>query len=239
MFINYSSNLYKSPQATREPCNNPQINPKKPAKNLAHTSRTMAGPSSAPAQAAAPRRPVLRCVILVILALITLTGLTILIIWLAVQPRKLKYSIEHGSINGFNLSGDHLNAELDFVLRAHNPNRHVSLYYDRIDVTVMYEDQKLSVNNVHPFYQRRRNVTFVDLDLEAKNAAVYGATARDLKMERASGELNLNVRIRAKIRLKVGVFKIHRKLKINCEDVTVPFDSRKGFERVLCDTDMD
>lgn len=189
----------------------------------------------------APRRPMLRCAILLILALIVLTGLAVLITWLAVQPRKLKYSIEHGSIGGFNLSSgsDRLNAEFDFVLRAHNPNRHVSLYYDRIDVTVMYQDQKLSVNNVHPFYQRRRNVTFVDLDLEAKNATVYGATARDLRMERTAGEVNLSVKIRSKIRLKVGVFKIHRKLKIDCDDVAVPFDSRKGFKRVSCDTDMD
>ncbi|KAH6836719.1 hypothetical protein C2S53_007376 [Perilla frutescens var. hirtella] len=190
--------------------------------------------------AAAPRRrPFLRCIVLVILALIAVTGLVVLIIWAAVQPRKLKYSIEHGSITGFNLTNEKLNSDFDFVLRANNPNRRVSLYYDRIDVTVLYEDKSLSVNNVNPFYQPRRNVTFVDLDLTAKNAAVYGAMARDLKMERATGVVNLDVRIRAKIRLKVGLFKIHRTLKIECDSLLVPFDSRKGFERVLCHTDMD
>ncbi|KAL1544098.1 hypothetical protein AAHA92_20994 [Salvia divinorum] len=198
----------------------------------------MAQTAQAPGQAA-PRRPVLQCVVLVVIALIAMTGLAVLIIWASVQPKKLHYSIEHGSVTGFNLTDDKLNSDFDFVLRANNPNRHVSLYYDRIEVTVWYEDQKLSVNNVHPFHQPKRNVTFVDLALVAKNAAVYGATARDLRMERAAGDVNLNIKVRAKIRLKVGVFKIHRTLKVDCESVMVPFNLHKAFQRVVCHTDMD
>ncbi|EYU36121.1 hypothetical protein ABFS82_14G237900 [Erythranthe guttata] len=188
-----------------------------------------------------PRHSALcRCIAGVLLSLIIITGLTILIIWLAVQPRKLKYSIEHGSIGGYSLAkDDHLNASFHFVLRADNPNRRISVYYDRIDVTVSYEDQKLSVNNVHPFYQRRRNVTHVDMDLVAKNAVLFGAVARDLKMERGSGDVDLDVRIRAAIRMKIGVFKIHRTLKVLCEQVTVPFNSSQSFTRVYCDSDID
>ncbi|GFQ01018.1 uncharacterized protein at1g08160 [Phtheirospermum japonicum] len=191
--------------------------------------------------AAPPRHsPLLRCIACVLLGLIVLVGLIVLITWLAVQPKKLKYTLEQGSISGYNLSkNNHLNANFHFVLRANNPNKRISLYYDRIDVTVSYEDQVLSNNNVHPFYQPRRNVTHLGMDLMAKDAVVYGAVARDLKMERAAGEVGLDVKVRAKIRLKIGVFKIHRKLKVLCESVTVPFNSSKGFERVYCDTDID
>lgn len=183
--------------------------------------------------------PLVRYIAGALLALIVITGLVVLIVWLAVHPKKLRYSIEHGSITGFNLSNDRLNANFYLVLRAHNPNRRMSLYYDKIDVTVLYEDQKLSINNVHPFYQPRRNVTFVDLDLVAKNATVYGAVARDMKMERAGGDLSLDVKIRAKIRLKVGLFKIHRTLKVACGSLTVPFDSHRAFKSFPCDTDID
>ncbi|XP_051143459.1 uncharacterized protein At1g08160-like [Andrographis paniculata] len=176
-----------------------------------------------------------------LLTLIIIVGLIVLITWLIVHPKKLKYSIEQGSISGFNLTDSRVNANFHFVLRADNPNHHISLYYDRIDVTVLYEDQKLSVNNVHPFYQRRRNVTHVDLNLVAKDATVYGGVARDLRMEKASGDVVLDVAIRAKIRLKIGVFKIHRKLKVLCRSVTTPFDpsKAKGFKRVWCDADID
>ncbi|KAL2239882.1 uncharacterized protein At1g08160 [Sesamum indicum] len=197
-------------------------------------------PPPAQQQGQRQRHPFLvRSIAGVLLALILITGLAVLIIWLSVQPRKLRYSIEEGSISGYNLTNDRLNSNFHFVLRAENPNKRISLYYDRIDVTVSYEDQKLSVNNVHPFYQRRRNITHLDLDLVAKDAVLYGAVARDLKMERGSGSVDLDVKIRAKIRLKVGVFKIHRKLKVECGPITVPFSPSKGFERVFCDADID
>ncbi|KAK4408446.1 NDR1/HIN1-like protein 1 [Sesamum angolense] len=91
-----------------------------------------------------------RCIAGVLLSLILITGLAVLIIWLSVQPRKLRYSIEEGSISGFNLTNDRLTSNFHFVLRAENPNRRIPLYYDRIDVTVSYEDQKLSVNKCPP-----------------------------------------------------------------------------------------
>ncbi|RAL51491.1 unnamed protein product [Cuscuta campestris] len=175
-----------------------------------------------------------------LLALILLLGLVILIIWLSVHPRKFHYSIEHAVISKYNLTNNRLNSNFYMVLRAENPNRRMSMYYDRIDVTVLYEDQKLSINNVHPFYQPRRNITHLDMYLVAKDATVYGAVARDLGMHQASGgALSLDVKIKAKIRQKVGVFKIHRKLKIFCGKVNVPFDTKKGFQRVFCDADLD
>ncbi|XP_073027710.1 NDR1/HIN1-like protein 10 [Primulina eburnea] len=202
---------------------------------------------AAPQPQQPPRAPVgrpqhswlLRCIALTALASIAFTVLVVIIIWVSIQPRKLKYSMEHSSIGAYNQTKDILNAKFHFVLRAHNPNKRVSLYYDRIDVSVLYEDQILSVGTVAPFYQPRRNVTHLDLDLAAKNEKLYGAVARDLKVDQASGDADLNVKIRAKIRLKIGVFKIHRKLKVLCESLRVPFSSSNGFQRVPCDTDVD
>ncbi|KZV39321.1 hypothetical protein F511_23458 [Dorcoceras hygrometricum] len=181
----------------------------------------------------------LRFIALAALASIILAVLAIIIIWASVQPRKLKYSMEHASISGYNLTNDVLNANFHFVLRANNPNKRVSLYYDRIDVSVLYEDQILSVGNLAPFYQPRRNVTHLDIHLAAKNQKIYGAVARDLRVDRASGDADLDVKIRAKIRLKIGVFKIHRKLKVLCESLRAPFSSSRGFQRVPCDVDVD
>ncbi|XP_073270969.1 NDR1/HIN1-like protein 10 [Primulina huaijiensis] len=181
----------------------------------------------------------MRCIALTALGLIILTILVVIIIWVSVQPRRLKYSMEHGSISAYNLTNDVLNANFHFVLRANNPNKRISLYYDRIDVSVLYEDQILSVGGFAPFYQPRRNVTHLGLHLAAKNEKVYGAVARDLKVDRASGDVDLDVKIRAKIRWKIGVFKIHRKLKVLCESLRVPFTSSKGFQRVQCDVDVD
>ncbi|KAG8374586.1 hypothetical protein BUALT_Bualt10G0010800 [Buddleja alternifolia] len=157
-----------------------------------------------------------------------------------VQPKQLEYSIEQASINGYILKPDgRLNADFHFVLRANNPKRRISLYYDRIRVMVSYEGQKLAVNNTfQPFYQPRRNVTQLEMELAARDAVVYGAATKDLGMEIGSGSVNLVVRMRVKMRLKVGPFKVHRKIKVDCGPMRVPiFSSSQGFQRVFCDVD--
>ncbi|GER42681.1 late embryogenesis abundant protein [Striga asiatica] len=196
--------------------------------------------TSAPRPAARPRHsPLIRPILGALLSLIVLVGLAVLIAWLVVQPRKLRYTIGKGSISGYNLTrNDLLNANFQFVLRANNPNRRISLYYDKIDATVLYQDRVLSTNDVHPFYQPRRSVTHLDLYLTPKDAAVHGSVAKGLRMERAAGQIQVDLKIRAKIRMKVGVFKIHRKLKAFCGSVTVLFNSTEGFKRVDCDVDI-
>lgn len=82
-------------------------------------------------------------------------------------------------------------------------------------------------------------MTYVDLNLAARDVSLYGGVARDLRLEKHSGNVELDVKIRSRIRLKVGVFKIRRHLKIECGPLTVPFSSSKGkFERVSCDVDL-
>ncbi|KAL2536187.1 Late embryogenesis abundant (LEA) hydroxyproline-rich glycoprotein family [Forsythia ovata] len=147
-------------------------------------------------QAAQPRHSgIVRYIAMVLITLIILASLIVLINWLLVQPKKLKYSMEDGSVSGYNLSNDHhFNATFHLVLLANNPNKRVSLRYDKIEVSVLYEDQKLSVNNISPFYQPRKNVTHPNVNLEAKNVTLYEAVARDLKMERTSGNVELDVK---------------------------------------------
>ncbi|KAL2485630.1 Late [Abeliophyllum distichum] len=194
-----------------------------------------------PAQRAPRSRPspLVRYISILLLVLVVVVGLAVLIAWASVNPKKLKYTIEQGSISRYNLTNnDHLNANFHFVLRANNPNKRISIYYDWIKVTVWYEHQKLSINDVRPFHQPRRNVTYLDLNLMAIQEPLHGVVARDMRMEKSSGNVDLDVKIRSKIRLKVGVFKIHRHLNILCGTLTVPFSPSKEFERVFCDVDL-
>ncbi|KAK3024429.1 hypothetical protein RJ639_044603 [Escallonia herrerae] len=197
-------------------------------------------PAPPPQIAARPRQSILvRVIAMVLLALIVLVGLAVLIIWLSVRPKHLVYSIEDGSIHDYNLSNNHLNANFHFVLRAHNPNSKVSIYYDKMEATVYYNDETLAFNTVEPFFQPHRNVTRIGLNLGAKDVSLYDPVAKDLKLERSAGEVELEVRLKAKIRFKVGAWKSkHRTLRISCEPVMVHFSSSKNFGRALCDVDL-
>ncbi|KDP43950.1 hypothetical protein JCGZ_05417 [Jatropha curcas] len=195
-------------------------------------------PAAATAQASG--RPahskMLGIIAIVILTLIVLVGIAVLITWLVIKPKQIVYSVENGSINNFNLHYNHLNASFDFVIRAHNPNRRISIYYDSIEVSLSYDDQTIAFNTLEPFYQPRRNITQLEPKLEAREVALSNGLSRDLRLERRSGQFQLDVMLHARIRFKVGVLKLrHRTLKVLCPSVPVHFPSTKIAQRTYCD----
>ncbi|MCE0481743.1 hypothetical protein HAX54_039738 [Datura stramonium] len=103
----------------------------------------------------------------------------------------------------------------------------------------MTEGRKaIAFNNAETFFQPRRNVTYLDLFLSANDVALYGDVARDLKTERTSGAVEVVIKIRAKIRFKVGIWKSsHRKLKLLCSP-RVPVSSTKSSQTSPCDLDL-
>ncbi|EPS65593.1 hypothetical protein M569_09184, partial [Genlisea aurea] len=184
----------------------------------------------------APRTGIATRCIAAVVGLVVLLGLIALITWLAIDPKKLEYSLVSGYVTGFNVTGDRLvTADVDYVLRATNWNRHISVYYDRIEATTSFKGRLLSINEVRPFHQPKRNVTHLDLDLAPRDVGLDGKVLRELKAGRDSGRVVLDVKIHAKIRLKVGAFKIHRHIWVVCGPATTPFSPAKGFVKVDCD----
>ncbi|KAI3706435.1 hypothetical protein L6452_24179 [Arctium lappa] len=188
-----------------------------------------------------PRYNLVRLIAIVLLALIVLVGLTILIIWLTIKPKKLVYSIEDGSVHNYNLSNsNHLNATYYFVLRAYNPNKKVSVYYDKVHIVVLYDDQTISTGIIDPFYQPKRNATRFKLNLSSHDVTLPQQIARDLKVERSSGQIEMIVKLKARIRFKVGMWKSrHYRMKVTCAPILVHYySSSKGFQTISCDVDI-
>lgn len=186
------------------------------------------------------RRPrLLRRIALVLLTLIVLTGLTILIIWLVIKPKRLVYTVEESSIHGFNLADNHLNATFDFVLRTYNPNRRVSIYYDSMIASVIYDDQTVAFDVVDPFFQPHRNAKRFPVQPVARSIPLSGNAAKDLRVEKSSSLIELDISIKARIRFKVGVWKSrHHTLKVTCPAIRAPISSSKNFQRTYCDVDI-
>ncbi|KAE8666742.1 putative Acyl-CoA N-acyltransferase with RING/FYVE/PHD-type zinc finger domain [Hibiscus syriacus] len=188
-----------------------------------------------------PRTPfsLVRCVATCLLALIVILGLAVLITWLVINPKKLVYTLENGSLQNFNLTNNHLNATFDFVLRAYNPNRRVSVYYDYIESTVTYEDQTIAFNTINPFFQPHRNISRVKSKLVALNLAMSPSTSKDLMVEKTSREIQVDVHFKARTRVKVGIWKSnHRTLRIVCYSVTLRLSGYKHFDKIPCETEL-
>lgn len=191
--------------------------------------------------AAKPRRSsLIRQIAIAILALIVLAGIVVLIIWLVLKPKPFEFSMEDASIHDFNLTdANHLNANFNLNIRAYNPNSKVSIYYDTMQMSVVYQDQTLATNAAQPFFQGHKNVTYLKVRATAKTVALYGSLPRDLKLEKSSGDIELDVWIKARIRFKVGHWKSnHRTMKIFCSPILVHFSGSKNFERTPCGVEL-
>lgn len=189
-----------------------------------------------------PQRPpfnLVRCLIMVLISLIIIVGLVILITWLVVRPKRVHYSIEDASISNFHQTDTHLNSTFNFEIRATNPNRWVSVYYDSVESSVIYNHDTVAFSKIEPFFQGHRNETRVKTKMVAWNAALSAENAGKLKAEKKSGEVEFEVHVKARIRVRVGIWKSgHRSLKLTCLQVMIPFSSAKHFQRTRCETDL-
>ncbi|KAJ4978947.1 hypothetical protein NE237_009727 [Protea cynaroides] len=190
-------------------------------------------PSSTPSS----RKNLFRFIIVTVLALIVLAGITVLIVWLVIRPKQLVYTIEDGSVHGYDMKYNHVNASFNFLMKVQNPSRKVSVFYDSMQVTVLYDDEPIAFDIVEPFFLSHHNVTHLMLKPVARSAPLLASTARGLSAERSFGEMELTIKMKAKIRYKVGKWKSSkRNLWTTCSSVGLLFSSSKSFERIKCDT---
>ncbi|KAL9241267.1 hypothetical protein vseg_015398 [Gypsophila vaccaria] len=198
----------------------------------------MVGPRT-PQTSATKRKSPISLIAIFCIALIIIIGLAILIAWLAIKPKKLQYSVDEGWIRDYNLTDGQLSSTFNFVLRTYNPNRKTSVYYDKMEVTVLYRGQVVAFNTIEPFFQPRRNVTRLMFQNTTHNVALPPNTVHDLKVERTGGEVDLDIKIRAKLKFKVGIWKSrHYKLKALCSPVVVNFSNETKFQTRDCDVDI-
>lgn len=223
------------PAGLLNPHISPQITQKfNPVKTLQFFA--MATPTSQPAQAAT-RSPI-RLICIILLVLFVLLGLALLITWLVVRPKRLIYTIENSSIQNLNLTNDHLSATFDFTIRSYNPNKRASFYYDSMEATVNYNDQKLAFSAVPPFYQRKRNVTRFNLEFVARSAPLPSNVSKDFLLEKSTGKVQLDVWLKARIRYKVGAWKSRRRtMRISCSPV-LELNRFKNLKRTYCATEL-
>ncbi|XP_019426417.1 PREDICTED: uncharacterized protein At1g08160-like [Lupinus angustifolius] len=182
----------------------------------------------------------IRFIAIFILTLVVLVGIVVIIIWLVVKPKHLDYSVENAAVQNFNLTdANHLYANFDFTIRSYNPNSIVSIYYDKVEIYVSYEDQTLAINAIQPFFQSHKNVTRLQVRVTAQTVALYGSVPKDLRVEKSSGDIELDLFMRAKIRFKVGRWKSKRRsMSVFCSPVLVNFSRDKSFYRTSCEVEI-
>jgi len=162
-------------------------------------------------------------------------GLTILIIWLVIHPHKPRYYVNHASVSHFSLTPDGLvSANLHFDMATRNPNRKIAIYYYRMQAFLLYGSDQIGWATLPMFYQGHKNTTFLQTNVAGQGVPLKSGSAEDLKLEQTAGTLDLDLKLYARLRFKVGSWKSKRyTMRVHCQHVTV---SVKGaaFKPMRC-----
>ncbi|KAD5803378.1 hypothetical protein E3N88_14738 [Mikania micrantha] len=179
-----------------------------------------------------PRRSMLiKTIITIVLALIVMIGLTILIIWLNIKPKRPIYYISGGSINNYTLTKDHhLYASYNLVLKSFNPNQKMHILYKKMEIKIMYENVELASGVIDAWHQHKIEKREFKLDLVSHNVVLSEAVSGHLKLAKSLNQVVLDLELKSKIKSKLGIWKSrYYHMRVSCVNVVSQFsNSSKG-----------
>ncbi|KAG6629540.1 hypothetical protein I3843_14G092100 [Carya illinoinensis] len=151
------------------------------------------------------------------------------IFYLVVKPESPKYSVNAIAIRGLNLSTVTssssiltVSPELDVTVRADNPNDKIGIHYQKdSSVEIYYTDVKLCNGALPAFYQPSNNVTVFQTALKGSRIELSSRVKSSLVEAQTRGNVPLELKIRAPVKIKVGSVKTWTiTVKVDC-DLTV------------------
>ncbi|XP_047313220.1 NDR1/HIN1-like protein 3 [Impatiens glandulifera] len=170
-------------------------------------------------------------------------GLIVLVLWLVFRPNQVKFYATDATLTQFDLSTTnntlYYNLALNLIIR--NPNKRVGVYYDQIEASAYYEDERLQTKDLQRFYQGHKNTANVSTEFQGQSVVVLqGSDRTSYDSEKLSGIYSIDLKLKLRIRLKAWWFKTPRfTSKVEC-DLKIPLNSNMNggsFQSKRCDID--
>ena len=154
------------------------------------------------------RRKIFRriCACLLIFNFIIL--LTILIIWAILQPSKPRFILQDVTVYAFNTSvPNFLTSNFQVTISSRNPNDKIGVYYDRLDVFAVYQNQQITYRTrIPPTYQGHKDVNVWSPFVYGNLVPVAPFNSMALAQDQANGIVTLLFKVDGRVRWKVGTF---------------------------------
>ncbi|CAJ1883382.1 unnamed protein product [Sphenostylis stenocarpa] len=183
----------------------------------------------------------------ILVALIVIVGLAILIFWLVVQPRSFKFHVTEAELTQFEFNSNnntlHYNMVLNFTAR--NPNKKLSIYYDKVEALAFYEDARFSnydvITHMNSFRQYKKSSSPMSAVFSGYRVLTLdNDQVNQLNQDKNDGVYDIYVKLYFRIRYRLGdVISGDLKPKVKC-DLKVPFGNNGTvtlFQATKCDVD--
>ncbi|XP_050249539.1 NDR1/HIN1-like protein 12 [Quercus robur] len=172
-----------------------------------------------------PRRALCTCITIFLL----LIGVTALTLWLVYRPHKPQFKVVGAAVYEFNMSTPPLiSTTMQFTVITRNPNKRVSVYYDKLSTFVSYKNVPITpLVMLPPLYHRKHSTVAVSPVVGGTAVPVSLDVANGLVMDTAYGVVGLRLVFFGRLRWKAGAIKTeHYRVYVKC-DVLVGL--KKGF----------
>ncbi|XP_010910265.1 NDR1/HIN1-like protein 1 [Elaeis guineensis] len=178
------------------------------------------------------------------LCLIILVLFVILVVWLVLRPSKPKFYLQEATVGQFNLSDPNLlSSVIQVSISSRNPNDHISIYYDRLDVYADYRGQQISAppTALPTIYQDRNDVIVWSPYLNGTAIPLAPYLASAVVQDESAEVILIHIKIDGSLRWKVGTWiSGHYHFNVNCPAFfTVDSSKRFLFENnTSCSVDV-
>lgn len=174
----------------------------------------------------------------VVLTIIFFLGIIALVLYLIVRPSEVNSHVEAASLAKFDLTNTTLAYNLTVDLSIRNPNKKVSIYYNRILVSASYEGDRFGFDDSQPkFIQGHKNTTVIHPAFAGLQSitSTGGSMTNQYEKEKGEGYFNIEMIVDLKVKYKALRFKTPTtEPKIKCSlRIPAPSSGNK-FSRTQC-----
>ena len=169
--------------------------------------------------------------ILAMMVAFIVMGVTIFIVWLVLRPRIPEFQVESVSLTNFSASNSSssITGNWNFRFSVTNPNKKMSISYDVVQCLLFYKPEFISETRIPPFYQNKRNHTFIDAVFSASSSYVDRSLLNDINRDRARGTVSFNVKLLARVGFKASSWRArNRYLRVWCEALPVAISTNSS-----------
>ncbi|KAJ0089232.1 hypothetical protein Patl1_32698 [Pistacia atlantica] len=176
----------------------------------------------------------LRRIIVMVLAFLTVMALASFITWLVFRPQLPQFRVDSGSVSQLNTTEptSSLSATWQFTLTVKNPNEKLAISYNSLQASVAYAGLEVATTQLAPFSQEKGNETHLDFRLGAVDEYVGERVVSRIEEDRkARGLVDFSVGVYGWVRFKTGWWEMRwRLMKVSCEGVNIRLSNDGGFD---------
>ncbi|KAJ4955338.1 hypothetical protein NE237_012121 [Protea cynaroides] len=152
--------------------------------------------------------------------LLILAGVAVLIGWLVYRPDKPRFRVIDAAIYDLNTTyPPFISTAMQFTILTRNPNRRVSIYYERLSAFVSYRNQKITAPALlPPLYHKRHSTVVMSPILGGEAVPVSMEVVSGLGMDEAYGVVGFRLVLMGRLRWKPGLFRSgHYRVYVKCD----------------------